>query len=292
MPNKLIYSFIKEQFKHEGYILIDNVYINSKNKLSYICPKGTRHFISWSKWKQGRRCPCCSPLVKYNINNLREDFNKEDCTLLSNVYLGSKQTVDYKCNICNTINYVIVNTWKNKRNKCKKCTRKKNSNLKLNEFKDLLLKEKYSFIKGEYKTNRSIITTKCKNNHKYVTSRFNWVTNKVRCPKCSNNGTSKFEQEVKDFIFSLDQNIIENDRTTIMGNKGKHLELDILFPCKTKAIECNGVYWHDRPEAVERDKIKNEQCKDLGINLLNIDYNEWYKDKEKYKLIIKNFCTK
>ena len=76
-----------------------------------------------------------------------------------------------------------------------------------------------------------------------------------------------------------------------MGNKGKHLELDILLPCKTKAIECNGIYWHDRPEARKNDKIKKKLCKELGIDLLVITDVEWKDDKSKCHDKIKKFIV-
>ena len=157
--------------------------------------------------------------------------------------------------------------------------------------------KEYKLLSTKYINCKEKILLECPEGHKWETT-FNGFRDKgvmqgSRCPKCSNNGTSKFEQEVKDFVLSLNQKIIENDRTTILNpNTNKYLELDILFPCKTKAIECNGVYWHDRPEVKERDKIKQDQCKEKDIKLLTITDEEWNFNQEDYKNKIVKFILK
>jgi len=56
---KIPIEHIKSQFEKEFYILLSNEYINAKQKLEYICPKGHQHGITWDNWKQGNRCPYC-----------------------------------------------------------------------------------------------------------------------------------------------------------------------------------------------------------------------------------------
>lgn len=53
------YDFIKEQFKKEGYKLLSKEYKNAHKKLKVECPKGHRYEVSYSNFKQGRRCPIC-----------------------------------------------------------------------------------------------------------------------------------------------------------------------------------------------------------------------------------------
>ena len=60
MGKKKTIEEIKQAFEKEGYILLSTEYINAHNKLDYICPKGHRHSITWSKFNTGRRCPKCS----------------------------------------------------------------------------------------------------------------------------------------------------------------------------------------------------------------------------------------
>ena len=148
--------------------------------------------------------------------------------------------------------------------------------------------EDYKLLSKEYINSHSKLDYICNKGHKHSMAWLNWVKG-INCPKCSNNGTSNFEKEVKQFVVENKQEIIENDRSTIKGDKGRFLELDILLTCKTKAIECSGVYWHSKPEVKKNDIIKQTKCKELGINLLTITDKEWYKNNNKIKNKILNF---
>ena len=57
---KLTIEFIRSEFEKEDYSLLTMKYINSYQKLDYICPHGHKYVISWNKWKSGRRCSICS----------------------------------------------------------------------------------------------------------------------------------------------------------------------------------------------------------------------------------------
>ena len=55
-----ILDFIKSEFEKEGYQLLTTEYINNKQKLYYICPRGHKHYSTWNDWRQGCRCPTCA----------------------------------------------------------------------------------------------------------------------------------------------------------------------------------------------------------------------------------------
>jgi len=52
-------EYINYSFEDEGYRLLTKNYINSAQKLEYICPNKHRHTITWNNWKSGWRCPFC-----------------------------------------------------------------------------------------------------------------------------------------------------------------------------------------------------------------------------------------
>ena len=54
-----------------------------------------------------------------------------------------------------------------------------------------------------------------------------------------NTGTSNAEREMQDYVKSIHQNVICNDRTIISPK-----ELDIVLPDVKLAIEYDGSYWH------------------------------------------------
>jgi hypothetical protein len=66
---RLNFDFVKLDFEKDSYILLTTEYINSKQKLEYVCPNGHRHSISWSDWKQGKRCPTCRYLNRFGSGN-------------------------------------------------------------------------------------------------------------------------------------------------------------------------------------------------------------------------------
>ena len=277
-------EFIRKEFAKEGYILLSIEYINSKTKLDYICPEGHEHNIIWANWQQGQRCPCCSGVAKKIIKEIKCYFEKDDYTLASTEYKNNKTKLKYICPKGHA-HSIIWSDWA-KGVRCPYCSKK--AKHKLDDLKDIFKVESAELLSKIYKNVHTKLDYVCPNGHEHSITWASWQQGS-RCPKCSNNGTSKFEQEVKDFVLSLNQEIIENDRSIIMGNKGKYLELDILFQCKTKAIECNGIYWHDRPEVKEKDIIKQTVCKELGIELLTITDKEWYENNEIIKNKIRNF---
>lgn len=95
-------EFIRFKFEKEGYVLLDDVYINSTQKLSYTCPQGHKHSISWDNWQQGRRCLYCNigkkgNNIKFTIEFIRSEFEKEGYILLTDVYVNCSQKLKYIC---------------------------------------------------------------------------------------------------------------------------------------------------------------------------------------------------
>lgn len=62
MPDTL--QVVRESFEREGYILLNDVYRNSRQCLFYICPEGHEGKTNWHHWKRGVRCKEC-----FYINN-------------------------------------------------------------------------------------------------------------------------------------------------------------------------------------------------------------------------------
>jgi len=94
---KLTIDAIKECFEKEYYEFLTKEYINSKQKLEYICPKGHKYFTSWDKWRNGYRCPYCAGVVKLTIEFVKESFEKYNYILLTKVYFNSQQKLKYIC---------------------------------------------------------------------------------------------------------------------------------------------------------------------------------------------------
>lgn len=95
---------------------------------------------------------------------------------------------------------------------------------------------------------------------------------------------SGYEIQISDFIESL-------GFETILGSKKiiNPQEIDIFVPEKNLAIEFNGLYWHSE---IFKDKNyhtrKWMECKNLGIDLINIFEDDWIYRKDIIKSIIMN----
>ena len=98
---------------------------------------------------------------------------------------------------------------------------------------------------------------KCEKGHEWQTDVATRVLHRTRCRYCANNGTSRAEQELAEFVRSLGVRITAHNRKIAPG-----YEFDIAAPEKKIAIEYNGLYWHSekyKPRNYHRDKMQAAQ---------------------------------
>jgi len=193
MPKKkLTLDFIRQEFEKEGYILLLKNYINSYQKLDYICPKGHKHFITWNSWRNGRRCFYCFGSIKPTIKFIRQEFENENYRLLTIKYKNAHQKLDYICPKGHKHNVNWTN-WQ-QGHRCFYCF----GNVKptINFIKKEFKKENYVLLSTEYINSRQLLKCICSNGHRYAISWNKWQQNR-RCPKChfirvSGSGNSRW----------------------------------------------------------------------------------------------------
>lgn len=100
-----------------------------------------------------------------------------------------------------------------------------------------------------------------------------------------NNGTSKPELEIQEWLLSLGREFKTNWKIL----KGK--QIDLYSEEYQIGIEYCGVYWHTDKSKTSRDSRyhydKYQQCLDNGIQLFTIFSDEWEKNKEGWKNLIR-----
>lgn len=106
----------------------------------------------------------------------------------------------------------------------------------------------------------------CPNGHEYKASVMH-RGHGTSCPICnSGRQTSFFEQAIFYYIkrtypdaINRYQNFLEN-----------RMEIDIFIPSKHLAIECDGVFWHNKENSKKRENTKYQLCRKKGITLWRV----------------------
>jgi hypothetical protein len=143
------------------------------------------------------------------------------------------------------------------------------------------------FIESEYENRLQKLSFKCLNHNFIFESTLQNISRLevMQCPKCKSYKSSKYEQEIADFLKLEAPNISfeQNMRNIING------ELDFYFPENNLAIEFHGLYWHSEIfKSKQYHYNKFIQCKEKNIQLFQIYEDEWRDKKEIWKSIIRN----
>jgi len=144
------------------------------------------------------------------------------------------------------------------------------------------------FYEFEYIGCREFLDFLCiKHNKTFKSSIFNIknARGQNQCPDCRLSGTSIKEKEIGDFVEGLGFKIERNSYRVITPK-----ELDIYIPSKNLAIEYHGLYWHSELSKYYSDNSllfhKFNQCRALGIDLLQFFEDEWRDHEEICKSMI------
>jgi hypothetical protein len=179
MSKKLSYEFVKEQFEKEGYQLLSKEYINSNQKLYYICNKGHKNITIWEYFQQNKNCSECSNRRKKTIEEIRELFEREGYKLLTNIYKDNKQKLDFICPN-NHQHKISFHDWL-KGSRCGIC---KKRFLTIEDIKKEINIDGYILLSNTYINSTTKLLVKCPKNHIFEVYRPDWVSG-GRCPECS-----------------------------------------------------------------------------------------------------------
>jgi len=115
---------------------------------------------------------------------------------------------------------------------------------------------------------------------------FSFVLGSGKTPQCTHCypphlNISKIENEIKDWLTSLNISISPNER--FYYNKQKFYELDIYIPEKNIGIELNGVYYHSEISGHKNKYYhidKTNFFKEKNIQVMHIWDREWIENQE------------
>lgn len=292
------FKYIKEYIEKDGTKLRSKEYINAHTKLKLTSPLGNNYEMTWNDFQQGSRCPYERYERSRKTQALTYEYVKsyveeKGYKLFSKKYINSRTKLKLMCPNGHIFEISFSNFQKGRR--CSYERYEKSSKKQRHSYeyvKKYIEKRKYELISKTYRNGRIKLKIKCPKGHIFKMS-FGCFVRGQRCPICNlGKITSKPEKQIAKYVKSLDLNteILENDRKTVRNPLTNFfLELDVWIPELKKAVEYNGKYYHSEKDTILRDKIKKEQCKKLGIDLLVIKEKDYLDDKEKCFSDIKNF---
>ena len=307
---KIHYLKIKktdEQFKKEVYDLVKDEYtvlgkyINSQTKIKIRHDKcGNIVNIKPSAFLSDPRCKKCYRKKTNSKNRTKttEQFKQEVFNIVGNEYtvLGEyiKNNVKIKMrhNKCGYEWKVTPGSFLSG-NRCPKCSNRLNTGRNTKRKTTEQFKQKVKelvgneyIVLGKYKNNKTKIKIKhitCGNMYEVTPNDFIKGT---RCPYCK---ASKGEQKIADFLI---KNKIKFETEKEFGGLVhlRPLRFDFYLPTHNLLIEYDGIQHYEPVDFSgnnqdianenlkinqERDKIKNNYCKENNINLLRIKYTDF-----------------
>jgi hypothetical protein len=242
------------------------------NKIKIICKlHGEFEQIAGNHLK-GCNCPKCNSKTlttnEFIIKAKQVHGDRYNYSLVD--YINSKKKVKIICKIHGEFEQVPYDHLQGYG--CLKCCHDKNKSNTI-DFINKVKKvhgDKYDYSLVNYINSSIKVKIICKLHGIFEQLPNNHLSAGNGCPKCPSL-ISKQQQEIIDYLLSLNIKFNINDRNTI-----KPYELDIYIPDKKLAIEYNGIYWHsdkfiDKYYHYEKALI----CFKKGIKLIQIFEDEW-----------------
>lgn len=259
------------------------------------------HWISPSKYKDGRRCPKCGlNCPKQAKENFLKLVKKNNHKLLSEyINAATKVAIDFNCG--HKPHWVTPNNYK----EGKRCPRLRSENGREKLLK-LLSKNKHKLL-TEYisDSTKVLIDFNCGHKSHWITP--NDYKNGKRCPKCKNKGEAELHKLLIDMGYKVETEKGFND----LKDKSK-LRYDFYIPKYNLLIELDGDHHRNKViyetnnmtelekylagiKANERlqdrqykDKLKDDYAKENNIPLLRIEYSKGKIELDKWKKLIEN----
>lgn len=95
---KFGYDFVKQKFLDSGFELLEDTYINKKQKLRVKCKNEHIFAITFDSFYYAKNgCSTCSQKKKHTLEEVKKEFENFGYVLLSDSYKDNKQKLEYKC---------------------------------------------------------------------------------------------------------------------------------------------------------------------------------------------------
>lgn len=291
-------EFIERAKKTHGdrydYSLVD--YKGSKEKVKIICSIHGEFEQQAYDHLNKRGCPVCGHNKKLDNATfikraIEKHGNKYDYSLIK--YNGYDNKIKIICPVHGEFFQTPHEHLKG--SGCYKCGNlKKGLSNTVEEFIEKVKKihgDKYDYYSVRYINNKTKVVLICKTHGEFEVRPDVFLARSQDCPKCSNSGISKGEKKVAEFIKSIyDGEVLENKRDVIPP-----YEVDIYLPEKKLAFEYHGLYWHSQQQLEKSNRnAKMYHLEKLmlayknNVRLIQVFEDEWNNKQEVVKSRIKH----
>lgn len=292
-----------EEFKERANKIFNNFYkynkVNELHRLKDIvtvtCPIHGDFPIQAYHHLEGMGCKECSFDIQRN-KHWKEDAIKVHGTKYdysSFIYKNNKTVSDIICPI-HGVFHKSMNAHIHGKQGCPECSKEEQARKTSLELEEFIVKSKaiygddaFDYSEVNYKNNKTLVILTCKKCGYRFECRPDNHLNGHGCSHC-HRPISKWEQEIVDFLNSLNIELEQSNRTILKGK-----ELDLYLPQYKIGIECDGLYWHN-DLFKDKDYHLNKliDCYKQGIRLIHIFEDEWYHKQEIVKSILINILHK
>lgn len=274
------------------------VYRTRHDNISLVCPDHGEFTTTFSQHLNTLYggCQKCANAASTEIQTKTiEEFivsaiavHGDDYSYADAKYMGSHIPVQLYCNTCGTGFHQLPHGHLAGRG-CRVCaltataakkriTTKKLRSLGRTKFPHV------DYTAAECESSSDTVTLRCKIHNRTYTQKVadHTVSVKGGCPSCAAIDSAA-EVELFRYIEALMKGVEvqHGNRTAILGEKGRYLELDIYIPEKKIAVEFNGVLYHSDKyekqagEAKIKHLRKTTLCAEQGIKLIHVYEDEW-----------------
>ena len=299
MNNKRYVTFLDNaRKKHNNkfdYSLVN--YINSKTNIKIICPIHGEFEQTPETHLSSNGCKSCSfELLAKNRSRGIDKFisesnikynNKFDYSLVN--YVNNKTNVKIICPIHGEFEQ-IPEVHLNGKYGCFKCSIDEQRKVKVDSVDDFIVKarivhrDKYDYSLVEYINAKSLVKIVCPEHGEFEQLPDNHLRKGYGCIKCSNCGVSSGENELIDYIKSIEE-VVETSVNNIIYPK----DIDVYIPSKKIGFEYNGLFWHSELYKDNNYHLnKTEDCEKVGVRLIHIFEDEWLYKNDIVKSRIRN----
>lgn len=277
---KVEYEEIKKRFLNKGFYLLDKDVLSSKQKLNCIDKDGYLYSINYNSLKNFKVMPRFNKANPHTIKNIQKylDNISEGTKILSDVFLGSKDELEFLCPKCGE---KYKRTWDDVhiRHKflCQDCT-KENSikNLKYNiDFVKKILNENgYKLLEDKYYGNNCNMLCEDKNGYRVFVKLSNF-TNKKKIYKNPLIFSTYFNSD--NFIYNINIYFKINDINCkalyYIIDKNKYNGVPTIY-CK---CECGNIFCTNI-DLIKKGQTRCTKCTSY-YSIIETKIKEWLDKK-------------